>query len=654
MFPAKTWPVPPLAVAGDDATRETAAVTLFLARAREANPALRITDETMRAVIEICGALDGVPLALELAAARVRTLSPMQMRARLHDALRVLRGGPRTAPARHRTMEDALAWTWEQLTASEQAVAAAASIFVGGWSLEVFEAVGQAALGAVPASTTQDALDLPPRLVDRSLVSVDDTGEDVRYRMLEPVRRFAAAHLAVEPWRDAIAAAYRTALAHFVAHAAEQMERADHDVWRARVVPDLANIRAAIEWWCCTPGESVQAARVLRDSVCILLDVTDWSANAQLCTRVMHALRRDGVSPADGTDMERRTWVRATIATQYFGYFAATADGAALHAMSRDTVAAARRLKYPRLLVSALDVGARSLVAAHPDEAIGFVSELLERLDTVPLGLLRGALGIAAASYCWRLLPQDLDRGERYARESEQMLRDCGAYSTMAYARGERAAIAVRRQAWGEASRLAGTTLADSDGQPTLFVANAFNVLASAALARGDHALAARLHGAARGVLARCGSTLKDDPDAAALYESLRQTLGTDVADAVIAESTTSPLDAMFLLAGLVPEQTAEFPAVRLGGTPASREAETNEASLTLQLLGPVRLHERDTARGPTPNRANYVRFLVVVPMGAPRTPSALRCGLICHPRSCATTYTSRCITRGAHLARPR
>lgn len=166
----------------------------------------------------------------------------------------------------------------------------------------------------------------------------------------------------------------------------------------------------------------------------------------------------------------------------------------------------------------------------------------------------------------------------------------------MTYARGERAGIAVRREAWGEATRLAGAILADANGQSTLFVANAFTVLSRAALARGDHLLAARLLGAARGVEARCGLVFTNDPDVVSLNGTLRQTLGADTADAATTEAAALPMEAMLSLAGLVPDRTAEFPAARISRPPAHRAEAATEPQLTLHLLGRMQLVRHDGA----------------------------------------------------------
>ncbi|MCU0636610.1 MAG: hypothetical protein MUE41_17200, partial [Gemmatimonadaceae bacterium] len=226
------WQVPPLPLAANGAALHSPAVALFLARARDANASMRVDEASLRDIAALCRALDGVPLAIELAAARTRALTPAQLLARLDDGMRLLRGGPRSAPARHRAMEDAVAWSWAQCSPAEQRCAAAAAQFVGGWTLEAFEVVGGVALEGASDAEADDALAVLTRLVDRSLVLVDDADDGVRYRMLAPVRQYAAAQLARAPWREAVAASHREWYAAYVADAAVRMEHAAHDAWR--------------------------------------------------------------------------------------------------------------------------------------------------------------------------------------------------------------------------------------------------------------------------------------------------------------------------------------------------------------------------------------------------------------------------------------
>src|SRR5262252_1944207 len=191
------WQVPPLSVAPDGAAADPEeacryeAVRLFADRAAASLPGFTIGRANAAAVAALCRALDGVPLAIELAAARIRTLSVEQIAARLADRFGLLTTGNRTAPPRHRTLRAAMDWSYELLTSSEQVLLRRLSVFVG-WSLEMAEQV--CSDDGIPAS---DVLDLLASLVDKSLVVLEpEVLGQARYRLLDTIREYAAARLA--------------------------------------------------------------------------------------------------------------------------------------------------------------------------------------------------------------------------------------------------------------------------------------------------------------------------------------------------------------------------------------------------------------------------------------------------------------------------
>jgi predicted ATPase/DNA-binding SARP family transcriptional activator len=197
------------------------AVELFVARARDADPG-------DPAVAELCARLDGLPLAIELAAARTRLLAPAAILERLGSRLELLTGGPRDAPARQRTLRAAIEWSHDLLAAAEQETFARLAVFAGGWSVEAAEAV----LG--------DVLDELEALVDRSLVV--RSGE--RFGMLESIHEFAVERLADDDVR-----ARHAAWALGLAEAAEAaLEGPDAAAWLRRLDADHENLVAAAEW----------------------------------------------------------------------------------------------------------------------------------------------------------------------------------------------------------------------------------------------------------------------------------------------------------------------------------------------------------------------------------------------------------------------
>ncbi len=189
-FPLPTLPAPdPLGERSLDALREFASVQLFLDRAIDARPDFALTRENAPAVARICRDLDGIPLALELAAARVRSMSAETIAGHLTDRFQLLKGGDRTALPRQQTLRATIDWSYDLLAPPERALLQRLSVFAGGFALDAAEAVGT---GDVVAPI--DVLDLLDRLVDKSLVAFDAQKE--RYRLLETVRQYALERLA--------------------------------------------------------------------------------------------------------------------------------------------------------------------------------------------------------------------------------------------------------------------------------------------------------------------------------------------------------------------------------------------------------------------------------------------------------------------------
>ena len=189
LFAVRSLAAPPPEARDRAAVAASHAVQLFMDRACRIAPDFALTDENAAAVADICRRLDGIPLALELAAARVKLLSVEQIRGKLDDRFRLLTGG-KTALPRQQTLQAAIQWSYDQLTADEQRLLRVLSVFVGGWTLEI-------AARVFTADGDEFAtLDLLSRLVDKSLVLVTRRPDgDTRYTLLETVRQYAAERL---------------------------------------------------------------------------------------------------------------------------------------------------------------------------------------------------------------------------------------------------------------------------------------------------------------------------------------------------------------------------------------------------------------------------------------------------------------------------
>ena len=250
---------PPFAeLAGADAVR------LFAERARAARADFALTPENAGAVAEICRRLDGLPLAIELAAARIRLVPPATLLARLERRLPLLAGGPRDQPQRLRTMRDAIGWSYDLLTDEEQALFRRLAVFAGGFTLDAAEAVADVASGRAGSGlgTRDSGLDLLAALVDASLLrrEPDATpGSDAaaegeggpRFAMLETVREFGLELLAEHGEAEAARAAHAGSFAGVIDRTAPALGRyysPEAVAWPGRLAADEANLRQALAW----------------------------------------------------------------------------------------------------------------------------------------------------------------------------------------------------------------------------------------------------------------------------------------------------------------------------------------------------------------------------------------------------------------------
>jgi predicted ATPase/DNA-binding SARP family transcriptional activator len=229
-------PVHPLAPAD--------AVRLFVERAAAVRPGFRLTADAVPAVEEICRRLDGQPLPIELAAARLRTLSPAEIAARLDDRFRLLTSGARTALPRHQTLRAVVDWSWELLAEPERAVARRLAVFAGGATAAGAEAVCAGAGG--PAA--DEVFDLLAALVDKSVVvAVPGPGDGpTRYRMLETIREYAAERLDAAGERPAAEAAHRQLVLELVEEAEPHLRAAQQLVWLAQLAAEAEEIDLAL------------------------------------------------------------------------------------------------------------------------------------------------------------------------------------------------------------------------------------------------------------------------------------------------------------------------------------------------------------------------------------------------------------------------
>ncbi|MGI8332228.1 helix-turn-helix transcriptional regulator [Actinomadura scrupuli] len=273
------------------------AVRLFVVRAAAARPGYRLTAEDAAAVAQVCRELDGLPLAIELAAARIRVLSVRQIADRLADRFRLLGAGDRTAPSRHQTLRSAIDWSHDLLSVPEQVLLRRLSVFAG-WTLDHAERVCPGA--AADPLAPEDVLDLLTALVDKSLVAVDrEVAGETRFRLPESIRGYAAERLAAAGEQEALRTRHRDHLLEAAEYEAEIAFARRPARWRTRVElfyrhdHELDNVRAAIGW-CLERGDIEQGLRICTALRCYWIARGYYAEWNELTARLLD--RAEGVS----------------------------------------------------------------------------------------------------------------------------------------------------------------------------------------------------------------------------------------------------------------------------------------------------------------------------------------------------------------------
>jgi predicted ATPase/class 3 adenylate cyclase len=385
--------VPSLSLPGaDDADSPGSgdAVALFIERAKEQGVDLPVDEQTIPLLVSICRRLDGLPLAIELAAARLRSISLNDLRSRLDHRFRLLTGGSRAALERQQTLRATVDWSYSLLNAPEQSLLRRLSVFAESFDLAAAEAVGAGPL---------DVTDVLGSLVNKSLVLAEPAGGALRYRLLETIRQFAAERL-VEAGEDEALAAAAEHCAYFLRvaeAAAPHLTGPDQGRWFARLDADQANLRRAAEH---AAGAPAGAALVLRFGVALRRYWLARSRNDEAFGLLAPVLDRREArpNPENPEDPEDPAVPEAAKDLSLFGTalvtvtalapFTAVAPG---RPYGDQAVRLGRRLGDDRLLIDALSMlAAAYFIAGQPERGLPAGLEAVERArrfgDDVLLG----------------------------------------------------------------------------------------------------------------------------------------------------------------------------------------------------------------------------------------------------------------------------
>lgn len=290
------WTVPPLSIPdvhrplSKESFRKSESARLFVDRALAASRSFVLSDDNLADVAEICSRLDGIPLAIELAAARVPALTVHQISSRLNDAFRLLAGGSRTALPRHQTLRAVTDWSYDLLSESERILLRRLSVFAGGFTLDAAEAICPQSAGEL------DVLELLTALVHRSLVVTDEHGPAMRYRLLETVRQYAREKLLEAGEENDVRRRHADWYLELTTKGMRETRMsADRGRWLDRLEDEHDNLRAALGWYLQTGN--AEAALRLADSLASFWAVRGhWTEGRRWLEASLSA--GTGVSPA--------------------------------------------------------------------------------------------------------------------------------------------------------------------------------------------------------------------------------------------------------------------------------------------------------------------------------------------------------------------
>jgi predicted ATPase/DNA-binding CsgD family transcriptional regulator len=573
------WRVPPLGLpsAGNGAldnggaisqAESSDAVRLFVARAAAARPGFELTQANVAVVAEICATIDGVPLAIELAAARLRTLSAEQIRRRLADRFELLAVGDRTAPRRQQTLRATVEWSYELLSEPERLLLSRLAVFHG-WSLEMAEQI----CGDQQICSAK-VLDLLTALIDKSLVTVDgELDADTRYRLLNTVRQFAAER-ADPADTDRMRRAHRgwvVALAESMVDSAVLRE----DVpWTERVrayrraMADFANFGLALDY-CAEQDDAEQGLRLcnaMRIGWMVTGDLRgsawlDRFLNSQspvspdvrshaLVVRAEVAFTQQDYQAVGGYASEALSLAKASPGGNRAGAermlaIAALAAGRADDAMTHANAAVATATMAADSWERGVAYAVRAAILVVSGERAAAERAYLEALETLgenrgwAVANVRFGLGRLA------LAGADLTGASRYLTGALALYRDIGARVEMARCLAALTQIAVRRADLVTASEHVAECVELSllTGRRPV-IARALAALAAVMTAAGDAASAVRAASAARQVFHTLGA--QNTPAMAELdivVTEATASLGPDLVAAAIAEGRRLPPD---------------------------------------------------------------------------------------------------------------
>jgi predicted ATPase/class 3 adenylate cyclase len=415
-------------------------IRLFIERAATAKPGFTLTDVNAFSLAQICYRLDGIPLAIELAASRVKVLSPDQIAARLDDRFRLLTGGSRTALPRQQTLRAMIDWSYSLLSEQEKILFRRLAVFVGGWTLEAAEAICANVMqnDILP----EDVLDLLTRLMDKSLVFMEEASGEIRYHRLETIRQYSREKFFETDEVEKVRDRHLDFFVQFAELVDLKLKSRDQLLWQNRMAAEQDNLRAALEW-----GLSRKPDSALRIAGAANLFWTAGGFSAEGFRWTQKALEEAEKLPLpEGVTEDQRLVARAKALCGLTRLYLSLGDNASAKRAAEESVALYRQSPDRRGLAFAL------VVLAYPLEFLGEHAQAEAALqesysigrdegDTYVICRALNRLGHVIVD-----LYQDLNLSQRYVEESLRLAREAGLRSQEAQAYEILGFIASHRQ----------------------------------------------------------------------------------------------------------------------------------------------------------------------------------------------------------------
>ncbi len=539
------FPVPPLTlpsrqVSGDEASvgelLQSSAIQMFVARAQAVQPSFNLTEPHAASVAAICRRLDGLPLAIELAASRMKGFSPSALLAQLERGLAILSDGPRDLPARQQTMRSTIAWSYDLLGPDEQRTFRQMTVFAGGWTLDAALAVATSAEG-----TTDVVIQALWRLLDESLVIFDDDhdGED-RYRLLEPIRQYGLERLTEHGEMPDTRRRHAEFFVKLADETAPSLLGRQQQEWLDRLNGEHDNLRVALDWL--LQSDDVESAGRLALSLSMFWRRRDLYPEARhwigklldVETRLSHRTRGNVLRYAASLDVAQRQYERAgerSLAAINLLRLEGDVAGIALAATTLSIAYESQR-DYAR---------ARSAL----DDALSLARQSGSDWDIALVVSHLGRLG---------LVMSDDALADRYLRDGHARLRALGDGTATARQAYHVALICLRTGRIDEAIEFLTESLRlAADLQHISTVAFCLDAFAAIALERHHPARATQLWAAADAIRASRGGISELMSEGLALYEpplaDVRAQIGDAGFDAAWAAGSAMSLDDAIALA---------------------------------------------------------------------------------------------------------